>query len=174
MKYSLGIILFSFILTGYKCKMRNDHVLLKLALGQLDKFSCDSSNKFIGGVLSINDDRKVRIDHDLTESFLDILCLFKNGYCFYSSRVIYSDSMKLSNFLSHMSILNNGLPNSSGTYSIVKDTISAVIFSDLNASGLKQSTFCLAKYEGIIQGDSVIKNWRIVKPYPNLKGGFLN
>ncbi|MDJ1482936.1 hypothetical protein QNI16_20710 [Cytophagaceae bacterium YF14B1] len=89
-----------------------------------------------------------------------------NGLMAYNN-ALYLDSAVYSYNMEHYSVQEDAFQNEWGVYTVCSDTVKATFYMTLANDKfvpVTQRTIC--HFEGVIQNDSTIRDWKLVPPYP--------
>ena len=96
------------------------------------------------------------------------LYFFKNGNILFEENLVFEKSDVFGDYLKHDTLINEFYKRHGwGSYTIKQDTIKAIIFLDfLPKNMIAKRVRCF--FQGIVTENYTIKDWKIVKPYPNV------
>jgi hypothetical protein len=97
----------------------------------------------------------------------ELIIFFKNGLIAFNDWVSV-DSLKLRESLKERNTKKVDIAPW-GVYTIVRDTIKAIIYVDYPKDGIQTSVRVYNYFEGIIKDENTILNWHLVPPYPSEK-----
>lgn len=158
-----NIIILTFSLFMYSCKIYKEPVTDRFLSVLNEKYDYSSSLKFNGFYTRQYTDSS--IDYFAAEP----IYFFNNNTLYYDRGVLIKDSIYIS-----LSSLRKDLLESErykynwGTYQIINDTIKAQIYCEYYKKNAHSIQFLISHYQGILVGKNIITNWHIVEPYPKI------
>ena len=91
------------------------------------------------------------------------ILFFNNGLVFYQN-ILAKDSIEFANLLSYANV--KGDVRNWGAYSIVGDTISAVIYCVHARNKAQIFHYLPCHYKGYIKDSATIVDWKLIEPFP--------